>query len=116
MSNTLEELKKFIIDNGVIGATAGFIIALSTKDLILSLVSDIIVPLIISFSLYFNFKGIHRIMSSGNARFDYINFLKLFITWVITLIITYYFIKITFQSFLGISIFTENGLDKIEIK
>ena len=40
----VEQLKKFIIDNGIIGTAAGVSIALVTKDVIQSLVGDIIIP------------------------------------------------------------------------
>ena len=43
----LDDFNKFIIDNNIIGTCAGVIIALVTKDLILSFVSDIIIPLFI---------------------------------------------------------------------
>ena len=41
------QLKKFIADNSIVGTAAGVIIALATKDVITSLVSDIIIPLVI---------------------------------------------------------------------
>ena len=41
-----EQLKKFIVDNGIIGTAAGVSIAVVTKDVIQSLVGDIILPLI----------------------------------------------------------------------
>lgn len=96
-------LTKFITENGIVGTTAGVIIALSTKDLILSLVSNIVIPLIITVFLRLKIKWVSDILSSKNVHFDLTNFMNLFITWIITLIITYYFIKTIFQSFLGVS-------------
>ena len=44
---SMNELQQFIIDNSIVGTTAGVCIALVTKDLIASLVGDIIIPGII---------------------------------------------------------------------
>ena len=92
----MDELKHFITENGIVGTTSGVIIAMSTKDLIMSLVSDIVYPVIETVVLLF-YGGVHV-----RIKYDYKNFLKLFITWVITLVITYYFIKTTFQYLLGV--------------
>jgi len=100
-----QDLKKFIADNGIVGTTAGVIIAVSSQDMIKSLVSDVIVPVILYICLKLNFKWIHFVLPTGNAGINLTNFSKMFITWLITLIITFYFIKATFQSFLGVAMY-----------
>jgi large-conductance mechanosensitive channel len=109
LNNTqfFQELKKFITDNGIIGTTSGVIIAVSTKDMIASLVADVIVPVILYICLKLNFKWIDYVLPTGNAGINLTNFSKMFITWVITLIMTFYFLKATFQSFLGLSIYKQ---------
>ena len=96
-----EELKKFIVDNGVVGTAAGVSIALVTKDVIQSFVGDIILP-----SFYFVLASLHITkvtnMLPGKHFIDLTNFMKQFITWLLVIIITYLFITITFQSLLGI--------------
>lgn len=96
-----EELKKFIVDNGVIGTAAGVSIALVTKDIIQSFVGDIILP-----SFYFVLASLNITkvtkMLPGKHFLDFTNFMKQFISWVLVIIITYLFITITFQSLLGI--------------
>jgi large-conductance mechanosensitive channel len=96
-----EDLKKFIVDNGVIGTAAGVSIALVTKDIIQSFVGDIILP-----SFYFVLASlkINKIteMLPGKRILDFTNFMKQLISWVLVIIITYLFITITFQSLLGI--------------
>lgn len=116
MSNQrfFEDLKRFIADNGVVGTTAGVIIAVTTKDLILSLVSDIIMPLILMLLLSLNLKSVSAFISSKNLGFNFTNFSNLFITWVITLVITFYFIKGTFQWFLGVSVYKQKDESKKE--
>lgn len=44
-----QQLNKFIMDNNIIGTAAGVSIALITKDVIQSLVSDIIFPILFSY-------------------------------------------------------------------
>jgi large-conductance mechanosensitive channel len=96
-----EQLKKFIVDNGVIGTAAGVSIALVTKDIIQSFVGDIILP-----SFYFVLASlkINQVteMLPGKRIIDFTNFMKQVISWVLVIIITYLFITITFQSLLGI--------------
>jgi len=96
-----EDLKKFIVDNGVIGTAAGVSIALVTKDIIQSFVGDIILP-----SFYFVLASlkIDKVtdMLPGKRILDFTNFMKQLISWVLVIIITYLFITITFQSLLGI--------------
>jgi large-conductance mechanosensitive channel len=96
-----EDLKKFIVDNGVIGTAAGVSIALVTKDIIQSFVGDIVLP-----SFYFVLASlkINQVtdMLPGKRILDFTNFMKQLISWVLVIIITYLFITITFQSLLGI--------------
>lgn len=98
------ELKKFMVDNNIVGTCAGVIIALVTKDLILALVSDIIIPLFIFLFLKLNIKWLTAILPSGKSSFDITNFFKQFLTWILTLIVTFLVIKATFQALLGINI------------
>jgi large-conductance mechanosensitive channel len=98
------ELRKFIIDNNIVGTCAGVIIALVTKDLILALVGDIIIPTFIFLFLKLNIKWLTSILPSGKSSFDLTNFFKQFVTWILTLVVTFLVIKATFESLLGISI------------
>lgn len=100
--NVLEELKKFIADNNIIGTCAGVIIALVTKDLILAFVGDIIIPLFIFLFLKLNIKWLTAILPSGKSTFDFTDFFKQFITWLLTILVTFFIIKATFETLLGI--------------
>jgi large-conductance mechanosensitive channel len=95
----LEHFKKFIIDNSVIGTTAGVCIALATKDLIASFVGDIILPGIIFCLLLLNIKFLQFL--PNNSVFNTQNFLKQFIGWILIIIITFLFIKISFGMLIG---------------
>ena len=50
----VEQLNRFLVDNNIVGTAAGVSIALATKDVIQSLVSDVIIPGIIFLLLKLN--------------------------------------------------------------
>ena len=97
----ISQFNKFIIDNGIIGTSSGVIIALVTKDLILSLVGDIIIPLLIILFLKLNIKWLTAVLP-GKSTFDFTSFFKNLISWFIIMIVTFFFINTTFELLLGI--------------
>ena len=97
----VDELKKFILDNGIIGTAAGVSIALVTKDVIQSLVGDIIIPGICIILINLNFKYLTSCLP-GTTQLDITHFIKQFISWIFVIIITFLFIKIAFNNLLGI--------------
>ena len=108
-----EQLKRFILDNGVIGTAAGVSIALVTKDIIQSFVGDIIIPSFIFVLTSLNIKGLTD-MLPGKKLLDLTNFFKQLISWVLVIIITYLFITFTFKVLLGIEITKPVETDKKE--
>lgn len=103
-----EQLKRFILDNGVIGTAAGVSIALVTKDIIQSFVGDIIIPSFIFVLSSLQIKGLTD-MLPGKKMLDLTNFFKQLISWVLVIVITYLFITFTFQVLLGIQITKEDS-------
>ena len=98
-----DQLNKFLVDNDIVGTAAGVSIALATKDVIQSLVSDIIIPGIIFLLLKLNIVSLTKfLMMPGKTKFDFINFIKQFITWIFIIVITYLFVKVAFEGLLGI--------------
>lgn len=96
-----EQLNKFIMDNNIIGTAAGVSIALITKDVIQSLVSDIIFPAIIFMLIKLNIKDLTKILPR-TYKFDFKNFMKEFVSWVFIVILTFVFVKVAFEKILGI--------------
>jgi large-conductance mechanosensitive channel len=98
-----DSLKTFIIDNGIIGTMAGVSIGIVTKDLISSLVGDIIIPVIIILLLKLNVKSLTNILP-GNSRssLNITNFIKQFVSWVLVIVITFVFVKGAVERLLGI--------------
>lgn len=97
----MEELNKFLIDNNIVGTAAGVSIALVTKDVIQSLVGDIIIPAIILLLLKLNIHSLTKILP-GKSSFDFTNFIKESISWMFVVIITFVFVKIAFEGLLGV--------------
>lgn len=94
------QFKNFIINNSLVGTAAGVTIGMTTKDLIISLVKDIIIP-----SIYFmiSFFGIKKLkVLEGKNEFDITSFTRNFITWVLSLIAVFFFIYYFFMSVVGI--------------
>ena len=100
MSDFKENLKHFIVDNGVIGTTAGVCIALVTKELIQTLISDIIMPLIIILLTFVRIKALIKILPPTSGL-NIIHFLNQFITWTLMIIVTFLFITY-FMNTMGI--------------
>ena len=97
-ANGLDQLKQFIVDNNVVGTSAGVCIALATKDVIQSLVGDIIIPIVIIclhidlFAKYLPVKG----------GLNITDFIKQFVTFLFITVISFIFVKFAFGILLGI--------------
>ena len=100
--NNLEDLKKFVLENGIVGTAAGVTVGIATKDLILSLSGDIIMPSIILFLQTMNLKSLKNYLPSGKSKLDFESFLKNIISWILILLLSYLFVKVTFHYLFGI--------------
>ena len=97
------ELVEFISQNNVVGTCTGVIIALVTKDVVLSLVADIVVPLLVLLLIRSKIPFVLRWMDPKKDGILHISkFVSSFITWVISMIIAYLFIQYTFIKILGV--------------
>jgi len=98
-----EDLKSFIVDNGILGTMAGISIGIATRDLISSLVGDIIIPLIIVLLVRLNIKSLTSILpGNGKSTIDITNFIKQFVSWILIIIISFIFIKTAVEKIFGI--------------
>lgn len=97
------EIKSFVTQNGIIIAIAGITIGSSTKDMLKALVIDLIMPLL--YTMIFR-KWIEKYdwmkNLSGNNNSSWHSFAKEFISWLLTLAISYvlivYFLNKIFTS------------------
>jgi large-conductance mechanosensitive channel len=97
-----DQLKQFIVNNNIVGTTAGVCIGIVTKDLITTFVGDIVIPLFLMICIKLNIKSLTKILPSGKSSFDFISFIRELVSWVIILIISFLFIRIAFVGLLGI--------------
>jgi len=104
-SAVLDELKKFIIDNNIVGTSAGVCIALAVKDGIQSMVGDIIIPgmLILLKSLHIDFLKKY-LPENGKSNLEIASFIKNMITFVLVVIVSFIFVKLAFEYLLNVQI------------
>lgn len=98
------ELINFIIDNKLMTYSAGVVIGLVSKDLILSLVQDIVIPGILLLFIKFKFDIMTKILphKDKKVQINFINFIGCIITWILALFCTFLFVQYTFVNLLGV--------------
>ena len=104
MSDFVIQLRKFVVDNNIVGTSAGVCIALATKDGIQSLVGDIIIPgtVMVLHSLHIDY--LTKILPvNGKAQLNVVDFLRQLITWFLIIILSFVFVKLAFEYLLGIT-------------
>ena len=99
--DTKKQLADFITNNGVIGVTAGVTIALVSKDAILSLIQDIVIPLVVIFLIKLKIKELTKILPYKDNGLNITKFVGCFVTWILAIICTYLFIQYAFIYLLG---------------
>ena len=109
------ELINFLVENKIIGTVAGVGIALASKDLIQSMVGDVVFPFIYYILLKMHGKYFTKILPD-NTKFDVPNFVKHLISWIFVIIITYFFVTIVFKMLLGVNASPAKKEDKKEDK
>jgi large-conductance mechanosensitive channel len=92
MDDFKSQLSAFLVENKVMGYTAGFCIALVTKDVIQSLITDIFIPVILILLSYIKIKSIINILPKSDGL-NIIKFINYVVTWIIMIIATFIFIQ-----------------------
>ena len=96
-----DQMKQFIVDNGIIGTAAGVCIAVSTKDTIQSFVGDVIMPAIYLLLVTMNSTYFSKSLL-GKHTIDFPKFLNQFISWIFVVIMTFLFVRIAFGNLFGV--------------
>lgn len=110
MSNGMGDLKHFIIDNNIVGTSAGVCIALAAKDGIQSLVGDIIIPAIVMALKALHIDFLTKYLPvNGKTQLNITDFVKQMITFVLIIVISFIFVKFAFGYLLGISYTKSNA-------
>jgi large-conductance mechanosensitive channel len=103
LSNGMGDLKQFIVDNNIVGTSAGVCVALAAKDGIQSLVGDVIIPgiVILLHALHIDFLTKY-LPVSGKAQINITDFIKQMVTFILIIIISFVFVKFAFGYLLGV--------------
>jgi large-conductance mechanosensitive channel len=96
-----DQMKKFIVDNGIIGTAAGVCIAVSTKDTIQSFVGDVIMPAIYLLLVTINSSYFSKSLLNKHT-IDFPKFLNQFISWIFVVIMTFLFVRFAFGNLFGV--------------
>ena len=109
INNGLGDLKRFIIDNNIVGTSAGVCIALAAKDGIQSLVGDIIIPAIVMALKALHIDFLTKYLPvNGKTQLNITDFVKQMITFGLIIVISFIFVKFAFGYLLGVS-YTKNN-------
>ena len=110
LNNSINSFKQFVLDNNIIGTSAGVCVALAAKDGIESLVGDIIIPgiLFMLYALHIDFLQKY-LPIKGNTQFKVIDFVKQMITFVLIIIVSFVFVQFSFTYLLNIKQTNKHG-------
>jgi large-conductance mechanosensitive channel len=109
LSTGIGDLKQFIIDNNIVGTSAGVCIALAAKDGIQSLVGDIIIPTMVTVLKALHIDFLTKYLPvKGKTELNITDFVTQMITFILIIVISFIFVKFAFGYLLGVS-YTKNG-------
>ena len=103
LNSGVSQINKFIVDNNIVGTSAGVGIGLAAKDAIQSLVNDVLLPSIVALLRKLNMDGVTQILPVGNkAELNFISFIKQMITFILVVMVSFLFVKLAFDYLLGV--------------
>jgi len=106
---TLSQLKKFIMENQIVGTSVGVSTGFAVNNVIMSMVNDLIVPLVLIVLRKFHIDFLKKYLpETSKTSLDLGSFIKQLISFVIVIGVSFIFIKISFDYFLGIESGNEN--------
>lgn len=101
-SEFIIQLKKFVVDNNIVGAISGISIGLFFKNIVTSLVGDIFIPAIILLFTTMNIKYFDKVFSSRKEhQFNFTNFFKQLISFLLGVFVTFLFVNAAFKYLIG---------------
>jgi len=98
-----KDFNKFLVDNKIVGSMVGVVIAIVLGDLIKSLIQGIIFPLLHLLLLKLKLTKVKKIVE-GSHKFNFVNILNSFLSFLLTLFVTYYFVLYFFNDLLDVNI------------
>jgi large-conductance mechanosensitive channel len=100
--NVYAQLKNFVMENNTVGTIAGVCIGAASKDFILSLVGNVVLPNCNRLLLQIPYKPFIKLLPA-HLPTNYTIFFTQLITWILVVLSTMLFIKLAFNSILGIN-------------
>lgn len=96
-SQDLGQFKKFIVDNNIVGTSVGVCVGLAAKDLIQSIVGNIIIPALLIPLQKFHIDFVKKYLpSNGKNSLDVASFIKQAVTFTLVILTSFIFIKVVF--------------------
>lgn len=102
MTDLNSSVKQFVIENNIVGTSAGVCVALAAKDGIQSLVGDIIIPSIIILLHALRIDEFAKYLPVKGRQLNITNFIKNMITFFLIIIISFLFVKFAFGYLIGV--------------
>jgi large-conductance mechanosensitive channel len=100
----LVKFKQFIIDNNIVGTSAGVCVALAAKDGIEALVGDIIIPILVMLLHALRIDGLSKFLPvNGSASLNVTDFVKQMVTFILIIFISFIFVQFAFGYLLGVT-------------
>jgi large-conductance mechanosensitive channel len=100
----LTKFKQFIIDNNIVGTSAGVCVALAAKDGIEALVGDIIIPILVMLLHALRIDGLSKFLPvNGSASLNVTDFVKQMVTFILIIFISFIFVQFAFGYLLGVT-------------
>jgi len=100
----LTKFKQFIVDNNIVGTSAGVCVALAAKDGIEALVGDIIIPILVMLLHALRIDGLSKFLPvNGHTQLNITDFVKQMVTFILIIIISFIFVQFAFGYLLGVN-------------
>jgi len=100
----LTKFKQFIVDNNIVGTSAGVCVALAAKDGIEALVGDIIIPLLVMLLHALRIDSLSKFLPvNGHTQLNITDFVKQMVTFILIIIISFIFVQFAFGYLLGVN-------------
>jgi large-conductance mechanosensitive channel len=90
-------LKKFIVDNTIVGAISGIAIGLFFTKVVTSFVGDIVIPAVVLLLIKCKFTYIESVFSQKkDHQFNFTSFIKSLISFIVGVMVTFLFVQASF--------------------
>jgi large-conductance mechanosensitive channel len=105
-----DDLKQFIVENKIIGTSAGFCIAIAAKEAIQSLVDDVFIPLLVNALQSLNITFLTKYLPvTDKTQFNLTMFVKQVVTFVVVVVISFLFVQFAFGYLIGVGYATNTS-------